>query len=266
MSTTAAFNPKGPRVYAPGQTPRDWATTFLLSTVGRKVLTALTGLGLAAFVVFHMVGNLKVFSGRDSINAYAWFLKHDLGLLIWIARGGLLGVFLLHALLTLWLQSRTAAARPVPYVVRRNAQASLASRTMLATGVVIGAFTVLHLAHYTFGLVHGVEMVRPDGKVFFTNYLDLTDEKGRHDVYSMMVAGFRTPWIAVVYLLSQVAIAVHLSHGVKSALQSLGLVGRRFTPVAEGLAVAVAALVLLGNCAIVLGVWAGYAPPVYPVK
>ena len=256
MSTTAAVNPKGPRVYAPGQTPRDWAATFLLSTVGRKVLTALTGLGLAAFVVFHMIGNLKVFSGRDSLNAYAWFLKHDLGLLVWIARGGLLGIFLLHAFLTLWLQSRTAAARPVPYAVRRNAQASLASRTMLATGVVIGVFTAFHLAHYTFGWVHGVER---DGA--FVNYLSLTDEKGRHDVYSMVVAGFRTPWVAVLYLVSQVPLAVHLSHGVKSALQSLGLVGRRFTPVAEGLAIAVAAAVFLGNCAIVLGVWAGYAPP-----
>jgi succinate dehydrogenase / fumarate reductase cytochrome b subunit len=82
----------------------------------------------------------------------------------------------------------------------------------------------------------------------------------------MVVAGFRTPWISILYLVSQIAIAVHLSHGVKSALQSLGLVGRRFTPVAEGLAVAVAAAVFLGNVAIVLGVWAGLAPPVYPVR
>lgn len=265
MSTTAA-NPKGSRAYAPGQTAQDWAATFLLSTVGRKVLTALTGLGLAAFVVVHMVGNLKVFTGRDSLNAYAWFLKHDLGLLIWLARGGLLGIFLVHAALTLWLNARTAKARPVPYVAHHTAQATLASRTMLSTGIVIGVFTLFHLAHFTFGWVHGVERVQPDGKVFFTNYLELTDEKGRHDVYSMVVAGFRTPWIAILYLVSQVPIAVHLSHGVKSALQSLGLIGRRFTPVAEGLAAAVAALVLIGNCAIVLGVWFGVAPPVYPVK
>lgn len=265
MSTTAA-NPKGPRTYAPGQTAQDWATTFLLSTVGRKVLTALTGLGLAGFVVFHMIGNLKVFSGRDSLNAYASFLKHDLGLLIWLARGGLLGLFLLHAALALWLNARTAKARPVPYVVHRTAQATFASRTMLSTGIVIGVFTLFHLAHYTFGWVHGVELVQPDGKVFFTNYLALTDDKGRHDVYSMVVAGFRTPWIAILYLVSQVPIAVHLSHGVKSALQTLGLVGRRFTPVAEGLAVAVAAAVFLGNCGLVLGVWAGFAPPVYPIR
>jgi succinate dehydrogenase / fumarate reductase cytochrome b subunit len=257
-SPTSATNPKGPRVYLPGTTPGAWASTYLGSTVGHKVLTALTGLGLAGFVVFHMIGNLKLLPGgpasREAINGYADFLKHDLGALLWVARGGLLAIFVLHVAMTVRLQAKTAGARPVPYVHQRTAQAGLASRTMLSTGLVIGAFVLFHLAHYTFAWVHPVQGA--DGT--WTNYLGLTDEKGRHDVYAMMVAGFSTPWIAILYLVSQAVIAVHLSHGVKSSLQTLGLVGRRFSLAARWLGYAVALTVLVGNCAIVLAVWTGY--------
>ena len=107
-SPTSATNPKGPRVYLPGTTPAPGPTTYLGSTVGHKVLTALTGLGLAGFVVFHMIGNLKMFPGgpesRDAINGYAYFLKHDLGALLWVARGGLLAIFVLHVALALRLK------------------------------------------------------------------------------------------------------------------------------------------------------------------
>jgi succinate dehydrogenase / fumarate reductase cytochrome b subunit len=260
--TPSAVSPKGPRVYTATQSPRAWASTFLGSTVGHKIVTALTGLGLAAFVVFHLIGNLKVLPGgpesRDAINAYADFLKHDLGVLLWLFRGGLLAIFVVHVALTLRLKARTAAARPVPYVHQQSVQASLASRTMLATGVVILLFTLLHLAHFTFAWVHDVQ--RPDGT--WTNYLDLRDEKGRHDVYAMMVAGFSTGWLSVVYLVAQVVIAVHLSHGVASSLQTLGLVGRRFTPVARWLGYAVALTVFAGNAAIVIAIWAGFVGPV----
>ena len=256
MSTVT--NPKGPRVYPPGTTPGAWATTYLGSSVGHKVLTALTGLGLATFVVFHMIGNLKLLPGgpesREAINGYAHFLKHDLGAFLWLGRGGLLAVFVLHVVLTLRLKARTAAARPVGYVHQRTAQATLASRTMLSTGVVVGAFVLLHLAHYTFGWVH--DAAGPGGAR--VNYLNLTDDKGRHDVYAMMVAGFSTPWLAALYLAAQAVVAVHLSHGVKSSLQTLGLVGRRFSLAARWLGYAVALTVLVGNCAIVLAVWLGY--------
>jgi succinate dehydrogenase / fumarate reductase, cytochrome b subunit len=255
MST--AINPKGPRVYPPPSAPLAWVETYLASSVGHKIVTALTGLGLAGFVVFHMIGNLKVLPGgpesRDAINGYAHFLKHDLGALLWIFRGGLLGIFVLHVVLTLRLNAKTAAARPTPYAYQKSAQATLASRTMVSTGIVIGVFTVIHLAHYTFGWVHDVQ--RPDST--WTNYLNLTDDKGRHDVYAMVIAGFSTSWISVLYLVSQIVVGVHLSHGVKSALQTLGLVGRRFSLVAQWLAYTVAATVVAGNVAIVVAVWSG---------
>lgn len=258
MSTTAAaINPKGPRRPKPGADPAAWAGTYLGSTVGSKVVVALTGLGLTGFVIGHMVGNLKIFNGQDAINGYAYFLKHELGAFLWAARLGLLGLFLAHLFLALKLSARSRAARPVGYIAQRSAQASIASRTMLYTGVVILLFLLLHLAHYTFAWVHGAEV---NGQT--VNYLDLKDEKGRHDVYSMTVAGFTTPWLSITYLVCQVLIGVHLSHGIQSTIQTLGLKGTRFAPAWVWLGYAGAGLVVVGNSAIVLAVWAGVVPPV----
>lgn len=258
MSTISAINPKGPRQSKPGADPAAWAGTYLGSTVGSKVVVALTGLGLTGFVIVHMVGNLKIFNGPDAINGYAYFLKHELGAFLWAARLGLLALFVGHVVLALKLKARSAAARPVGYVAHRTAQASIASRTMLWTGIVILLFLLLHLAHYTFGYVH--EAVGPDGQA--VNYLDLRDAKGQHDVYSMTVAGFTTPWLSITYLVCQVLIGVHLSHGIQSTFQTLGLKGTRFAPAWVWLGYTVAGLVVVGNCAIVVAVWTGVIPPV----
>ncbi|CAN5227817.1 hypothetical protein BH11PLA2_BH11PLA2_21360 [soil metagenome] len=256
MSTSAAIHPKGPRVAAKGAL--DWAESYLGSTVGQKILVAVTGLSLATFVLFHMIGNLKMFHGPESINQYAYFLKHDLGALIWIARGGLLGAFLLHLFLTLRLKMRSAAARPVPYYFQKSAQATMSSKTMIWTGIVIGAFVAFHLAHYTFAMVHDVPS--PDGKGT-VNYLDLkyklSNGKEVHDVYRMVIAGFTTPWISALYLIAQLVLLVHLSHGLQSALTTLGLVGKRFQNAAKLLGYAIAATILAGNFAIVIAVAMG---------
>lgn len=260
MST--AINPKGSRVYQPEATPQHWVITYLGSSVGQKIVTALTGLGLVTFVIFHMIGNWKLFSGQSSINAYAYFLKHDLGALIWIARGGLLGIFVLHLGLTLWLKTKSSNARRVGYINQKTAQASIPSQSMLPTGLVIGLFVLFHLAHFTFAWVHEADL----GNGQRINYLDLKeklpDGQERHDVYSMVVAGFSTPWISGLYLAAMLALAVHLAHGVKSSLQTLGLVGRRFTPAASALAYATGALVFFGNAAIIVAVWTGAVAPV----
>lgn len=249
MPSTAAIHPKGPRKASKAAGAMDWAETYLQSTVGRKVLVALTGLSLAVFVLFHMIGNLKMFSGRDSINHYAVFLKHDLGALIWIARGGLLGLFLLHLFLAIRLKLRSMAARPVGYSYQRSAQATASSKSMIWTGLAIGAFVVYHLAHFTFGLTH-----EADGM----NYLSLKDDEGRHDVYRMVIAGFSTWYISLLYIVAQLLLFIHLSHGIQSALTTLGLVGKRFTQAAKLLGFSIAGVILLGNLAIVLAVWTGW--------
>src|SRR5262245_38704407 len=112
MSSTA-INPKGPRPAVPGATVRAWVETYLASSVGSKVLIALTGAGLVVFVVLRLIGNLKLFQGREAINHYADFLKHDLGLLLWIARLGLLAIFVIHVALAIRLKQKSLAARPV---------------------------------------------------------------------------------------------------------------------------------------------------------
>lgn len=295
--STAAINPKGPRVVSPTDTPSDWARTYLGSTVGQKILVGLTGVLLVGFLMFHMIGNLKVlpavalpsnkavelasetaaakfpgdpaaqqqyvtdharaFDARDHLNTYAEFLKHDLGALIWVARGGLLALFVTHVILAVRLRWKVNESRPIGYQMMRTAQASVAAKTMLWTGLVVLLFTAFHLAHYTFGWVHGMET--PNGQV---NYLSLADPDGRHDVYTMVIAGFSTPWISILYILSQALLFVHLSHGIQSSLQTLGLVGKRFTPVAKAIGYLTAGVIFAGNMVIVLAVWTGIAKPV----
>lgn len=258
-ATSAAINPKGPRLNTTTSNPVAWALDYLGSTVGQKVLVAITGGSLVVFVFFHMIGNLKMFAGPESINKYAYFLKHDLGFLLWIARAGLLGGFLLHLTVALWLKARAAAARPVGYAYAATAQATPQSKTMLQTGLVIGLFVVFHLAHYTFGVVHDVPAA--DGKGA-TNYLALPytmpDGKVVHNVHAMVVSGFTTPWISAIYLVCQVVLFIHLSHGIQSAFQTLGLVNRRFVKVARLLGYLIAGTILVGNCAIVVAVWGGW--------
>jgi succinate dehydrogenase / fumarate reductase cytochrome b subunit len=240
-SATTARHPKGPPKPEPARGAAPFLVSLLDSSVGAKILVALTGLGLVTFAVFHMIGNLKVFQGPDAINAYAYFLKHSLGALIWIARAGLLAIFVLHLALAIRLTLRSRAARPIPYQFPGSVQATAASRTMIWTGIVVGLFILYHLAHFTFGWLHGVN-------------LSALDDKGRADVYAMVIAGFRNPVIASLYVLAQLALFIHLLHGVQSAFQTLGLKNRRFAGAIWWLGVAIALTILVGNLAIVFGV------------
>lgn len=273
--SNAAIKPKGPRVYPAANSPLAWADTFLTSTVGQKLLVGLTGILLVGFLVFHMAGNLKMFSGPEAMNEYAHFLKHALGVWLWVARGGLLLLFLTHLFLAMRLRLKAGAARPVAYRVMRPAQATIQAKTMLWTGVVILLFTVYHLLHYTLGLVHPATVNAPPDDYLtqrvneqlaaqnltpgsVVNYLDLRDHDGRQDVYAMVLAGFRTPYISAIYLVCQMLLLIHLSHGIQASLQTLGLVGRRFTPVAKLIGWATAGAIFAGNVAIVAAVWVGW--------
>jgi succinate dehydrogenase / fumarate reductase cytochrome b subunit len=243
----------------------DWLRPFVTTSVGMKVTTALTGLGLTGFVIVHMIGNLQVlpvFGGQEAINAYAHSLK-ELGPLLWIARVGLLALFALHIYLALSLALRARAARPVPYQYPGTIQASKASVTMHWTGLAILAFALFHLAHFTFGWVNVTPARDPvTGALVDANYLFLVDDKGRHDVYSMVVAGFKNPVISVLYLVAMGFLYVHLSHGVGSVFQTLGLNTPRTQPFVTGLSRAVAVVVVAGNIWIVVAVWAGLVPEV----
>ena len=258
MPAATVRHPKGPSEDSPQTAAAPFVKDWIESTVGGKVLMALTGTGLVGFVVFHMIGNLKLISGPDAINHYAYFLKHDLGALIWIARAGLLGIFVLHIALAIRLTMKSRAARPVAYSHGKTVQASLSSRTMIWTGAVIGAFTLFHLAHYTFAWTQGVER---NGE--WVNFLSLKDAHGRHDVYEMMVAGFANVPMAVLYIAAQFVLFIHLWHGIQSAFQTLGLKNGRFRKPIDALGLAIALTVLLGNLAIVLSVQLGFVASQY---
>lgn len=248
--STAPRHPKGPPKIEPESGAGSFLTAMIDSSVGAKILVALTGLGLVGFVVFHMIGNLKVFQGPAAINNYAYFLKHDLGALIWVARAWLLAIFVLHIALAVRLKLRSVAARPTAYQFRRSVQATFASRTMIWTGIVVGLFTLFHLAHFTFGWVDAPATMPGQDPL-------------KQDVYSMVVVGFTTPRLAILYLAAQVALFIHLMHGVQSAFQTLGLKNRRFARAIWWLGFVVALTILVGNVVIVAGVWAGWAPAVH---
>lgn len=243
-----------------------WIQQVGATTVGSKLVVALTGTLLTGFVIAHLVGNLKLFGGPDSINSYALFLK-SLGPLLWLARLGLLAIFILHLYLALKLAFRAKAARPVKYQYERTIQASLASRTMPYTGVVILLFVMFHLAHFTFGWTNTTTAydLKTGAVVENANYLSLVDSQGRHDVYSMVVTGFRNPLLAILYIVAQLGLLVHLSHGIGSVFQTFGLNSPRLQKFWRMVSWGLAAFIALGNIAIVLAVLTGLVPPLEKV-
>jgi len=183
-------------------------TGHFSSSVGKKFLMAASGAALVGFVIAHLAGNLQIFLGQEAINRYAEFLKSNLELL-WPARIFLLAMLGLHVITSVQLTLEARAARPIPYQNKDFIKASLASRTMIYSGLLIFAFIVYHLLHFTFFKVH-------------PQYSQVTDAKGRHDVYSMMVLSFQQPWICVAYIVPVFFLCFHLSHGISSMFQSLG--------------------------------------------
>jgi len=144
-----------------------WFVGYVRSSVGAKQIMALTGLGLVLFALVHMLGHLGMFSGRDAYNSYAHMLQ-NLGALKWLARAGLLGIVVVHIIVGLSLARANAAARPQKYTMQRYRRTSFAARTMALTGLVVLAFLVYHLMHFTFGII------QPDA-------FHHLDDKGRYD-------------------------------------------------------------------------------------
>jgi len=180
-------------------------TSFLRTSVGKKAIMAVTGLGLLLFVLAHVLGSLKVFVGRDAINDYSQSLL-DSPVFLFAARTGLVAFALMHVSLGVLLKLQNRAARPVPYRVKHTVQATTASRTMIWSGLLILAFVLFHLAHFTFRWI-GV----PKGPLL------------GHDVYAMVTYGLRIGWIAVVYVAALIALGFHVAHGIGSFPQTLGL-------------------------------------------
>lgn len=218
------------------------------STIGSKFAVGITGLGLSFFVLAHMAGNLQVFLGPAVINHYAYFLQSNKELL-WAARLGLLVFLIAHLVLAIRLRLHSQSARSTPYAYSRKYQEStIASRSMIYTGLVLFLFIVFHLAHFTMGYVQGnsyglhvsVERAMEEPEAYglkLPTEFDSRAEKREvvslaleekwgplesHDVYSMVVYDFKNPLISGLYILAMVFLGMHMWHGVASAFQSLG--------------------------------------------
>ncbi|MGH9769027.1 MAG: succinate dehydrogenase cytochrome b subunit [Blastocatellia bacterium] len=210
------------------------------SSLGKKYVMAITGFGLWVFVIIHMLGNLQIFLGPEKLNAYAALLKATPALL-WSARAGLLFTAVLHVVTATQLVLANRRARPIGYEFKKPVASTFANRTMWISGLVIFAFILFHLAHFTFGWVN-------------PQFLRLEDAEGRHDVYQMMITGFSNPVVSIFYIVSMGLLLSHLSHGVSSLFQSLGLRSKKTFGFFDKLAKISALALFIGNSLIPLAI------------
>ncbi len=210
---------------------------FWRAAVGKKIVMAITGVIMIAFLIGHLAGNLLVFRGAEGLNAYSAFLKHNLGPL-WAVRAILFVSVVLHVVAAAQLTAMSRKSRPQSYA-RFDAQAATpASRTMRVGGVVIALFIVFHLLHLTTGTIQPAPF--EDTQVFRN-----------------MVGGFQVWWIALLYVVAMIAIGMHLYHGGWSWLRTLGYSRPRAAPLHRPIAAVLAFLIWAGFTSIPLAIFFG---------
>lgn len=253
-------------------------TQFFGSSLGKKYLMAISGFGLAGFVLIHMGGNLNMFLGPEAINAYAHKLQSLPLPILWGFRAALLLLTVVHVVTAIQLFQANKKARPQDYQVKKTVQASWASRTMIYSGSLLLAFILFHIAHYTVRVVPGHEYnakveVMVDGtktqlppEVALTHdgkpVLDGLEVVGTHDVYNMMIAGFQNIGISLFYIVAVLFLCFHLSHGVSSMFQSLGWRNKQWRGLLDKAALGYGVVIFLGFAAIPVAVLAGALKPV----
>ena len=217
------------------------------SSLGKKLIMAVTGLLLLGFVCMHLAGNLLIFLGPDALNAYAEKLEH-LEDLLWVARLGLLAATAAHIWSSIVLTIENRRARPSAYKRFRPEETTLAARMMAVSGLLVLAFIIYHLLHFTFRVTH-------------PEISNLLDGHGRRDVYTMVVRSFQDPRIALAYIVAMGLLCLHLSHGIRSAVQTLGVNPEQLHPQADRISQAAAILIMAGYMSIPLAVLTGVLAP-----
>ena len=206
------------------------------SSIGRKWIVALTGIVLVLFVIGHLLGNLSIFLGPDAMNAYAAFLKST-GELLWVVRIVLLTCVVLHIWFTITLWHENKRARPQKYAVKNELGTTVYARLMRISGLTVLAFVIYHLAQFTW-------------QSFNPEYKTWLDPQGRHDVYRMVVTAFSCPLVSGFYLLAIGLLGMHLSHGIASLFQTLGITTEKMRPLFEKGGLIVACVIFLGFASI----------------
>lgn len=206
---------------------------------------AITGGAMFLFVIAHLLGNLQIFLGPEAINRYGHFLQSNMEI-VWPARIGLLIMIGLHIWSAISLAAENKAARPIAYVNTKTVAASYASRTMMMSGLIIFAFILYHLLHYT--------VQAPVVNLKHVDFRTLHDPEHRHDVYNMMIIGFSHPAVCAIYLIGMALLCLHLSHGVNSMFQSLGWRKKTYGECLSKAARVIAALIFVGYASIPIAV------------
>jgi succinate dehydrogenase / fumarate reductase cytochrome b subunit len=213
------------------------------STVGRKILMAITGQIMIIFVVIHVLGNSTIYF--STLNAYAAAL-HALPFLLWASRLVMFSMLCLHVWLGIVITLENGQAKPQTYAVTNHLSATFAGRNMIWTGSMIAAFLVYHLLHFT------VQVLMPQSSA-----LRNPDALGRPDVFMMVVQSFRNASIAAVYVVSVTALLLHLMHGIQSSVQTWGANNDRTRPYVTRGGVVAAIILYLAYGAIPVVIAAG---------
>lgn len=216
-----------------------WLKRTVSSSLGGKYIVALTGLGMVGFLFAHLAGNLLIFAGPEALAQYAEGLRQYPAVL-WAMRAGLLAITVLHVVLAIKLNIANRAARPTPYAKKEFMKASLSSRTMVLTGSLVLAYIFFHLAHFTFRVTS-----------------EEVAAHGPYEVYNMLVAAFRHPAVSITYIAAMILLGMHLSHGISSLTQTLGLNHPKYNPLLRKLGPAVGFLLAAGYISIPMSVWLG---------
>lgn len=220
-------------------------SALFFTSVGKKSIMAVSGLVLFGFVLVHMIGNMKLFLGPESLNHYAHWLREvgypvlPHGGALWIFRIGLLFAVLLHIGSATELTMRNRRARPHNYKRRDNVQSDYAARTMRWGGVILLLFVIYHLAHFTGGAAWA-----------HSNFIG-------GDPYHNVVTGFQVLWVSLFYIVAQIALGFHLYHGLWSMFQTLGFDEQSKNSWRRQFAIVFAVIVSLGNISFPVAVLAG---------
>lgn len=221
-------------------------TRAKIPSIIKKYLMAITGAILTLFVLGHMLGNLQAFVSPEKINIYAHTLQNLPYKLLWVERGILLLATAVHVWMAILLTMENRAARPDEYKIKKRVQASLASKTMGVSGSIILFFIVFHILHFT------THTIYPQFKS--PSYYTTIDHQEIYNVYKMMIDSFSITWVSIFYIIAMGLLCMHLSHGVSSMFQSLGLRNHKWRPRFDVFANVYAWVIFLGFISIPVSV------------
>ncbi|MBC8211774.1 MAG: succinate dehydrogenase cytochrome b subunit [Gammaproteobacteria bacterium] len=216
---------------------------LLNTSIGRKLVVAISGIFLLLFVIGHALGNLTIYIGPSALNSYAHWLQQSP--MLWLVRLGMLAIVTLHLWLGIKVSLENRSARRIAYQAGSSLWQRLFEQRMLISGLIIFIFIVAHVAHLTLGAAADATFYR-------------VDERGFVDVYARLVTAFQTPTIAWSYITAMLLVGIHLKHSVRALFQTMGFFHDNYFSLFEGLSWLIVLFVVIGLCSIPLAIQFGW--------